>query len=305
MAANERIDRLELLKTFARIIEAGSLSAAARQLNTTQATVSRRLASLENILSVKLLLRNTHSLKLTEDGERCYQQGRILLEQWLCLEDQLKTIRHEPIGLLRVRAPHAFGQAQLLSSIFGFLQQYPQVNIEWLLSDEMPNFLADQVDCALHVGNQLDPNSVAVALAQVPRIVVASPKLLANTDNFAALEQLPWLAINAFYTYNIRLTHTQTGKVQSFAIKPRLFTDNLFVLKNAVMAGVGVAVVSSWLVADEIQTGQLIQLAPEWEAPALPVHLVYPYANYYPERLLAFSTLMKQIVPKINGMRAL
>ena len=86
MKRNERIDRVELMRTFIRIVESGSLSAAARQLQTTQATVSRRLQSLEEMLGARLLQRSTHAMKLTDDGERCYQHARQVVESWLALE---------------------------------------------------------------------------------------------------------------------------------------------------------------------------------------------------------------------------
>lgn len=110
MKRSERIDRVELMRTFVRIVEAGSLSAAARQLATTQATVSRRLQSLETMLGVRLMLRTTHTTRLTDDGERCYQHARRVIDSWLALEDEVGQTEDEPVGVLRVRAPHAFGQ---------------------------------------------------------------------------------------------------------------------------------------------------------------------------------------------------
>ncbi len=92
MKRQERIDRVDLMRTFIRIVEAGSLSAAARQLDTTQATVSRRLQSLESLLGVKLLLRTTHAMKLTDDGERCYQHAKRVTDAWVALEDELESV---------------------------------------------------------------------------------------------------------------------------------------------------------------------------------------------------------------------
>ena len=102
MKRNERIDRVELMRTFIRIVESGSLSAAARQMETTQATISRRLQSLEEMLGAKLLLRSTHAMKLTDDGERCYQHARQVVESWLALEDALQLTDEQPVGTLRV-----------------------------------------------------------------------------------------------------------------------------------------------------------------------------------------------------------
>lgn len=99
------------MRTFIRIVEAGSLSSAARQLETTQATVSRRLQSLESMLGSRLILRTTHAMKLTDDGERCYQHARQVVDAWLALEDEMSIADERPVGVLRVRAPHAFWSA--------------------------------------------------------------------------------------------------------------------------------------------------------------------------------------------------
>ncbi len=100
MKKQERIDCIELMRTFIRIVEAGSLSAAAVQMNTTQATVSRRLQSLEGLLGAKLILRTTHAMKLTDDGERCYQHARQVVDAWLALEDDLRITDDRPVGIL-------------------------------------------------------------------------------------------------------------------------------------------------------------------------------------------------------------
>ncbi|EPJ9673046.1 TPA: LysR family transcriptional regulator [Citrobacter freundii] len=306
MIKNERIDRVELMRTFVRIVEAGSLSAAARQLNTTQATISRRLQSLEAMLGVKLVLRTTHAMKLTDDGERGYQHAKHIIDAWLALEDGLNVTEDEPVGMLRVRAPHAFGQQQLLTPLLSFLARYPNLSVEWMLNDKTVDFLSDNIDCAIRVGAEVDPATVSVLLAEVPRSVVATPALLAQFDAITVPEQLsslPWIAINTFYQHNVSLTHQYRREPVTFPIAPRLSTDSIYVARNAALAGLGVAVVSSWTVTEDIAQGRLVELVPDWQATPLPVHLVYPWARYYPGRLRKFLELMKKVMPELAGMR--
>ncbi len=293
------------MRTFVRIVEAGSLSAAARQLDTTQATVSRRLQSLETVLGVRLLLRTTHTTRLTDDGERCYQHARRVIDSWLALEDEVGQTEDEPVGVLRVRAPHAFGQEQLLKPLTQFLQRYPQLSVEWMLNDKSVDFLSDNLDCAIRVGAEIDPATVSVLLAEVPRCVVASPALLADFPAVNAPEDLPalpWIAINTFYQRHIEL-YNGTSLPARVAISPRLSTDSLYVARNTALSGLGVAVVSSWTVAEDIQAGRLVHLLPDWQPAALPVHLVYPWSRYYPARLRRFLEMMRQVMPDIAGMR--
>lgn len=294
------------MRTFVRIVEAGSLSAAARQLNTTQATISRRLQSLEAMLGVKLVLRTTHAMKLTDDGERGYQHAKHIIDAWLALEDGLNVTEDEPVGTLRVRAPHAFGQQQLLTPLLSFLARYPNLSVEWMLNDKTVDFLSDNIDCAIRVGAEVDPATVSVLLAEVPRSVVASPALLEQFASIAVPEQLsslPWIAVNTFYQHNVSLSHQHSREPVTFPITPRLSTDSIYVARNAALAGLGVVVVSSWTVTEDIAQGRLVELVSDWQAAPLPVHLVYPWARYYPTRLRKFLELMKKVMPELAGMR--
>lgn len=306
MKTAERIDRVALMRTFVRIVEAGSLSAAAVQMATTQATVSRRLQSLEQLLGAKLILRTTHAMKLTDEGERCYQHARQVIDAWLALEDDLQLAGDEPVGVLRVRAPHAFGQQQLLTPLVDFLAQHPRLNVEWMLNDKTADFLSDNIDCAIRVGTEVDPATVSVLLAEVPRSLVAAPSLVASLPQLDEPEQLsalPWIAISTFYQHQVMLSQRQGPQTATFAISPRLSTDSIYVARNTALAGLGVAIVSSWTVEEDIREGRLVELLPEWQAAPLPVHLVYPWARYYPARLRRFLELMREVMPQVSGMR--
>ena len=294
------------MRTFIRIVESGSLSAAARQLDTTQATVSRRLQSLETLLGVRLLLRTTHAMKLTDDGERCYHHARRVIDSWLALEDEVGQAEDEPVGILRVRAPHAFGQEQLLPPLMQFLTRYPQLSIEWKLNDRSVDFLSDDIDCAIRVGAEVDPATVSVLLAEVPRSVVASPALLAqftvpaHPDDLSAL---PWVALSTFYHQHIELFKRGEKEPTRVAISPRRSTDSLYGARKTALMGLGLAAVSSWTVEEDIREGRLVHLLPDWQPAPLPVHLVYPWSRYYPARLRRFLEMMREIMPQMAGMR--
>ncbi len=121
-----------------------------------------------------------------------------------------------PVGVLRVRAPHAFGQQQLPAPLVAFLQRHPQLSVEWMLNDNTVDFLSDNIDCAIRVGAEVDPATVSVLLAEVPRCVVASPELLAKYPPLTSLEALsglPWIAINTFYQHEVRLRHQASGQI--------------------------------------------------------------------------------------------
>lgn len=298
------IDRIDLMHTFIRIVESGSLSAAAQQLQTSQPTVSRRLQTLERMLGAKLLLRTTHAMKLTDDGQRCYRHAKLLIEKWSALEDELQGADEEPEGILRVRAPHAFGQDQLITPLTDYLQRYSNMSVDWMLNDRTPDFISEHIDCMIQVGEITDPSMVAVLLAEVPRIIVASPALLARYPEIKQVEDLaalPWVAVSTYYRKDVTLQHKVSGQSFRFDIAPRMSTDSLYAARKAAENGLGAVLVSAWIASDNIAEGSLRHILPDWGAKPLPVYLVYPYASYYPARLMKFLELIRKVMPELSG----
>jgi DNA-binding transcriptional LysR family regulator len=299
-------DRIELMQTFVRIVEAGSLSAAAVQLGTTQPTISRRLQALERALGLRLLQRSTHAMQLTEDGRRCFERARELLGNWDAFEAELRGATDAPEGTLRVVAPHAFGQEHLVHPVAEYLRRHERVSLEWLLHDGLPDFITGGIDCAIHVGPVTDPALVAVKVAEVPRIVVAAPSLVGTSPlprDPQALARLPWLALRTYYRNEVALLDAG-GERQAFAIRPRMSTDSLYALRSAATLGLGAAVVSAWVVADDVAQGRLLHLAPDWHAPPLPIHVLYPYAHFYPAKLRRFVEVLRAGMPAGLGADA-
>jgi len=296
-------DRMELMATFVSIVEAGSLSAAANRLGTTQPTISRRLQMLEKWLGVRQVQRSTHAMKLTEDGERFLAHSRQLLENWSSMEEELRGATSDPFGTLRIVVPHAFGQNQLVAPLLAFLGGYPKLSVEWLLHRHRPDFIAEGVDCEVRLGSVEDPSLVAVLLAEVPRIVVTAPSLLAQKSDLSIdhLPALPWIALNLFYRDTVVLTHSTTGENRTLAMTPRLSTDSVYTTHQAALAGFGATLISTWMVKEDLEQGRLVQLVPEWHGASLPVYLVYPYAHFYPARLRRFIELMREILPTLVG----
>jgi DNA-binding transcriptional LysR family regulator len=298
---------MTLVETFVRIVDAGSLSAAARALATTQPTISRRLKALEKSLGVRLLQRSTHAMKLTDDGMRCYARAKELIAGWQEFESEIRGAVDEPVGMLRVVAPHAFGQQQLVTPLAEYLARYPRMTVDWTLHDRTPDFIGEGIDCAIRVGEIPDPSVVAIRLGDVPRIVVGSPALLdsralpAHPDELA---RLPWIAVSNFYRDEVTLAHAQRGETVRVDIRPRLYTDNLYAMRNAVLLGVGAAIGSRWALREELEAGRLVQLVPEWQAPPLPIWLIYPPARFYPARLRRFIDIMRVAVPQAFGIVA-
>jgi len=288
-------DRLQLMQTFIRIVEAGNLSAAARQLGTTQPTVSRRLQALERQLGQPLVQRSTHALRLTDTGQRAYERAKALAAEWEGFEETLRAEPALPEGLLRVQVPHAFGQEHLIEPLVQALQAAPGLRVEWLLNDAPPNFVEQGLDCAIRVGGRAEGAVVAIPLSSVPRVLVAAPALLRGRrvrtpDDLAAL---PWLAIATFYRQELRLRRDD-GETTRLPIRPVFATDSLYATREAARLGLGAALLSGWAVRDDIAQGRLVHLLPRWRGEALPVQLLYPNPPAPPARLRYFIEAMRR-----------
>lgn len=297
-------DRLELMRTLVRIVDAGSLSAAARQLNTTQPTISRRLKTLEQNLGIKLLNRSTHQLRLTEVGERYYRGARELLEHWDKFDSEVTGTVREPEGTLRVIVPHAFGQDVLVEPLTEFMCRYPHLTVEWLLHDDraMNDFIADGIDCAIQIGEITNTNMVAIKIAEVPRIIAAAPQLIENAGKLnhpSQLENQPWLALQTFYRQQLQLRNNKNQSQFNLNITPRFYTDSLYALRSAAVKGLGFCAGSQWLLEQDIKAGRLQRVLNNWCVDALPMYIVYPYARFYPAKLRLFVDEMRQQTPTI------
>ncbi len=293
-----------MLRTFVRIVDAGSFSAAAAQTGTTQPTISRRLKALEREFGLPLLHRSTHALRLTADGERCLDRARELLAAWDALRGDVRGSGDEIEGVLRVVVPHAFGQDFLVRVLADFLRAHPKVRVEWLLHDDrsMHDYISAGIDCAIQIGEVRALGVVAVKLSEVPRVAVAAPDLLGGRSppqTPADLEALPWLALHTFYRNEIELRHATSGAVERVTFRPRLSTDSLYALRSAALRGLGVCVGSSWLLDGDIAEGRLRRVAPQWQAAPLPIYLIHPYARFYPARLRRFIDAVRAAMPAV------
>jgi len=285
---SKSLDRLTLLETFVRIVEAGSVSAAARDLGLSQPSASRQLAELEARFKSQLVVRTTHDLSLTPTGAELLTDVRQLLDQWEALQEKYLNTEGEVRGQLKIVAPVALGQQCLTESALGFQQHYPQVALSWQLQDGNIRFAEAGCDCWFKIGPVTDSTLVVDSLGTVERLAVATPKLLAAVPTSPReLETLPWISLVPFEGDRIPLSHPSG---QSVTLSPaiRLATNNIFALKQAVLAGAGAAILPKWFIQNALQTGELIDILPEWRAPSLTVNVAYRRGRHQPLRLRRF-----------------
>ncbi|MEL6686184.1 MAG: LysR family transcriptional regulator [Pseudomonadota bacterium] len=291
-------DRIRLLETFIRIVERGSISAAARDLNLSQASASRQLAQLEAQLNSALIARSTHSLSLTEAGEQLLPRARDLIARWSALDDLADT--DGPLtGSIRVVAPVALGQTILLPALTDFQKDHPHLRVTWRLEDQTIRFAEEGCDVWINIGHPPDENLISREVTQVRRVVVAAPSVKSVTSPQQLIDR-PCVSLGPFEGTQLPLTGP-SGRTVRLSLTARLATNSIMVSHAAAKAGLGFAVLPEWLIQEDLKTGTLVNLLPEWIAPSLPITINYAPASRQLRRLIAFRAAMEDAIQNAIG----
>ncbi|MEL7355914.1 MAG: LysR family transcriptional regulator [Cyanobacteria bacterium J06560_6] len=301
---SKSLDRLTLLETFIRIADAGSISAAARDLGLSQPSVSRQLAELESRFKSQLMRRTTHELSLTEAGAQLLSDARQLLDDWEALEEKHLDSGETLRGRLRVIAPVALGQLHLIDIALQFQQQHPLISLSWQLQDDDIRFAEAGCDCWIKIGPVQDQSLTVKPLGKVERMVVGTPTLLASHGKLTTpqdLEKLPCVALAPFESDRIPLTN-QKGKTVVISPTARITTNNIFALRQATLASAGFSVMPRWFITNELQSLQLVDALPAWRAPTLTIHVASSPGRHQPKRLRHFLSTLETAITQISGI---
>jgi DNA-binding transcriptional LysR family regulator len=284
------VDRFDAMTVFARVVEAGSLSAAARSIPMPLTSVSRHLAALEQRLGTQLLLRTTRHLSLTDEGRLVYDRAKTILSELQEMEMTLRANRSEPSGRLRVSAPVLIGRQLIAPQLPAFLARYPLVDIDLLLIDRAVNLVEEDIAVAVRVGRLPDSSLVARRLAEIRMVVCAAPSYLARRGRPttpADLRQHDCLVFSD--TPGPIEWHFQSPKGRiSVKVQGRLCVNNLDALASAAIGGAGIARVPSWQVSADLSAGHLEALLTYCERPAAPVHAVFQHSKISSAKIRAF-----------------
>jgi len=284
------MDRLAAMATFAKVVEAGSLSAAARTLNISLAAVSRQLAALEERLGARLMNRTTRRLALTEGGRAYYERCRRILGDVDEAESALSQFHAEPAGRLAVSASVLFGQLFVGPLLPDFLARFPRVAVDLTLVDRFVNLLEEGFDVAIRIGALADSRLVARRLGDFRRVVCASPAYLRA---HGAPREPKDLAQHACLTFSMLADadawrFSVGGREVAVPISGPLRSNNQRALIDAAMAGVGLFLAPSWLVREPVAAGRLAIVLAGFEPAPTPIQAVYPHARLLSAKVRAF-----------------
>jgi DNA-binding transcriptional LysR family regulator len=289
-------DALQEMSVFSRVVGSGSLSAAARELGISPALVSRRLAALENRLGVRLLNRTTRSLNLTVEGARYYDVCTRVLAEIEEADAEVSVGRVEPRGALKVALPASFGHQHVAPLVPQFAARYPKVQLALNLSDRTVNIMDEGYDVAVCIADLQDSSLAARRLAPNRRVVCASPAYLAAhgvPGTPAELMRHNCLVASEFvgnWDYK-----DPDGKSGSVRVTGRYCCDNWEVLREWALAGLGIALKSTWDVHRQLDDGSLVALLPGYAFHTdVAIYAVYPHRRFLPAKTRAFIEFLAE-----------
>lgn len=282
-------DLLGPMRAFVRVVEAGSFTAVAVEQNTTQPTISRQIAALEEHLGARLLARTTRALTLTDDGRTFYDHAIRALEAVAEAEGVVGRRRGRPSGLLRLATPVVFGRLHIVPRLPAFLARYPDVSVDLIMSDSFADLVEQGIDVAIRVGEVTDPGLIAKRIGLVRRITVAAPSYLKRhrapktpTD----LTDHDCIVYTRLATGNRWTFEGPAGPV-TVEVSGRFRADNSEAVREGVVGGLGIAVIPAFAFRDEIESGTVRVVLKAFEPRRLPMQAVYPSRRLVPLKVRA------------------
>lgn len=248
------------------ILDAGNLSSAARKLKVSRANVSYHLQQLEKSVGVQLVRRTTRRIEPTEIGQTLYRHGRAIRDELTAAQEAIDTLGRGLHGAVRVSVPTGFGQLVMTGWLLEFKRQYPEISLELLFENRVDDLLRDEVDVAIRVMSDPPEALVARELAQVRHVACASTGFAQTTglpEDLEDLRRLP-LITSTVVGRELRLAAYRDDVRQEVTLNPTLASENFQFLREAILSGLGVGLVPSYVVEDDVKAGRVVTALTPW-----------------------------------------
>jgi DNA-binding transcriptional LysR family regulator len=284
------VDRLHAMELFVRVVETRSFSAAARELNLGQPAVSKTIAALETRLGVRLLIRSSRQLHPTEAGEAFYERARRALAEADEADSAARGLDAGLAGRLRVCTPVTFGRLHVAPKLGDFLGAHPKLRLELIMDDRRIDLLEENIDVALRLGELADSSLTARRIATGDRLVVASPDYLRRKGEPRTPSDL---------VGHEAITYTQQGGGDQWRLRKGTTEVSVLApsriaftaaegLREGVLAGLGLAIVTRWMMSAEIEAGEVVPLLTDWTLPTVDLWALYPSGRMPTAKARAF-----------------
>ena len=283
------------LEVFVRVIAAGSMSTAARDLGLSPAVVSKRIKRLEDKLGTRLLQRTTRQISLTEAGQGFHERVLTVLGGLEEAEAFASGRSSEVNGTLKISASTSFGRMHVAPHLKPFMEAHPDLAIHLVLSDEFTDIVGGGFDLAIRIAELNDSSLVARRLAPVRRVLCAAPDYLAEHGTPETLDDLKKHRCLPAHNHESWRLEGPNGPV---TLRPEgmLITNSSEVLREAVIAGLGIALRSTWDVGAELKSGKLVQVLPQYESSRnVALSAVYPSRQFLPAKVRLFIDYLAEL----------
>lgn len=284
------MDRIELMKTYLAVADAGSFTQAADKLNITPQLTSKYIRALEDNLGSQLFNRSTRRVSLTQTGAAYYDRCARLVQDFDELTAAVRQDHHVPRGKLRVTAPIDFGELHLIDALSEFANAFPEISINLTLTDRFLDMLEESIDVAIRIGSLEDSSLIARRIGTAPIVFCASPAYLANHLNPKHPRDL--LEHDCIVDTNFKLQGNWPflvdGRPQRVAVSGRFQVNSPSAARRLALNGQGIALVPSYIISKDIKAGRLQTLLDEFSASDLAIHAVYPETRHLSAKSRSF-----------------
>ena len=291
-------DRLQQLALFVRTVETGSFSRAAREFGLTQPSASRAVAALEERLGVKLIARTTRELSATEAGEALLARARDALAAVEDAEDAARGADRIS-GVLRVALPTTYGARRIVPLLPAFLDRHPRLKIDLMMSDRYENLIAEGAELALRVGQQPDSSFVARKLESARRLFVAAPSYLARRgapERLGDLAQHDLIGGGPAAPGEHSWAARRNGRTEIAPVEQRVRARSAAGVVACAVAGLGVAVASIWMCAEELASGALAEVLTDYALDPIVAFIVFPAGRHPANKARVFADYLERAV---------
>lgn len=284
------MDRFDAMNVFVRVVETGSLSAAARAIPMSLTSVSRHLSALEKQFGMQLLRRTTRHIALTNEGRLFFERAKSILADLDEVGTLLSAGQSEPVGRLRIAAPTLLGRTVIAPLLPFFLARHTAVSVELLLIDRAVNLVEEDIHLAIRVGRLPDSALVARKLGEVRMVVCAAPSYIERRGAPRSPDELRQHDCLVFSDQPgpVDWRFRSAGTRHSARITGRLWANALDVLAAAAIAGAGIVRAPSWQVAADIECGRLRRILQDYETMPAPVNVLFERARRTSPSVRAF-----------------
>jgi DNA-binding transcriptional LysR family regulator len=293
MSNYRNLNNLPAMVAFAAAVDRGSLTAAGKSLGRSKAAISRQIAELEERLGVQLLQRTTRSIALTPAGNDFYSRCSTIIETALEAQSEVTALDSKPKGMLRVTLPLAFTVLQAGGLIPELLDRFPELRLDVMLSDRKVDLLEEGFDVAFRLGDPMDQSLVALHLGDCKLIVCGSPNYLkkhgtpAKPSDLAKHECIVETGDDGSAVWMI-------GKGKAIKINGRLRTNNGQIARAAALAGHGLTFLPSFIVHEDLKSGQLRAVLTEYLDALYPMYAVFPQNRRSSAKVRAFVEILRE-----------